>query len=370
MIKIGILTYHRSKNYGAFLQAYALCNRLNMEKEIDAEIIDFNMLKAENYYNANYSLIDTIKKYKYVQFYKKLNEAFNKSYNNLKLSSFKLIDDEINPISKEINNKYDIVITGSDEIWKLDSFRGFPTPYWLPIKIKGKKVSYAASCRTLLSDVDDKTVNKIKTLLDDYEIITVRDKKTYNEFKNNAHINKRIYIMPDPTLTYKFNINIENGKKILNRIKKIDKNKKIALVMIGDDRIVKILRDMYSEKYNLISIFKYHDNLINLSNLTPFDWIDVIAASDFIFTTYFHATCFSIINNKNFMVIGDINKSDKTSELLKNSNNFDRFIEFKEDTTDIDINNVYEKCLINKDNTEFLNICESEMKKFIEMIKK
>ena len=175
--------------------------------------------------------------------------------------------------------------------------------------------------------------------------------------------------MPDPTLTYDFEINKENGLKILNKISK-DKNKKNAIIMIDDERIVNIIKDMYSNEYNLISVFEYHENLINLANLTPFEWIDVIAAADFIFTTYFHATCFSIINNKSFMVIGSPGKSDKTYEILEKSNNAYRFIEFKENTTDIDINNVYNKCLKKKNNDLFLMECKKEMKKFINMIKK
>ena len=42
-MKVGILTYHRSVNYGAYLQALALCKKLNCEQDISAEIIDFRM---------------------------------------------------------------------------------------------------------------------------------------------------------------------------------------------------------------------------------------------------------------------------------------------------------------------------------------
>ena len=42
-IRIGTLTFHRAVNYGAYLQACALCNRLNQEADIDCEIIDFCM---------------------------------------------------------------------------------------------------------------------------------------------------------------------------------------------------------------------------------------------------------------------------------------------------------------------------------------
>lgn len=49
-MKIGILTYHSSHNYGAFLQAYALCNALSEKTGNEVEIINFSMEKAENMY--------------------------------------------------------------------------------------------------------------------------------------------------------------------------------------------------------------------------------------------------------------------------------------------------------------------------------
>ena len=50
-MKIGILTYHLSHNFGAYLQAYALTMRLREEFPQDRiELINFNMLAAEKYY--------------------------------------------------------------------------------------------------------------------------------------------------------------------------------------------------------------------------------------------------------------------------------------------------------------------------------
>ena len=47
MMRVGILTYHKTHNYGAFLQSYALTNYLNQMSGIQAEIIDYNTLASE-----------------------------------------------------------------------------------------------------------------------------------------------------------------------------------------------------------------------------------------------------------------------------------------------------------------------------------
>ena len=49
-MKVGILTYNRSHNYGAFLQAYSLCQKLNTIDNIDCEIINYNLETEDKVY--------------------------------------------------------------------------------------------------------------------------------------------------------------------------------------------------------------------------------------------------------------------------------------------------------------------------------
>ena len=45
-MKVGILTYHSSDNYGAFLQSYALATALQETTGHNVDIIDYTMRKA------------------------------------------------------------------------------------------------------------------------------------------------------------------------------------------------------------------------------------------------------------------------------------------------------------------------------------
>ena len=49
-MRVGILTYHRSHNYGAFLQAYSLCAKLNTLNNVDCEIVNYNLQKEDQVY--------------------------------------------------------------------------------------------------------------------------------------------------------------------------------------------------------------------------------------------------------------------------------------------------------------------------------
>lgn len=49
-MKVGILTYHRSHNYGAFLQAYSLSMKINSLPGVSCEIINYNLSREDNVY--------------------------------------------------------------------------------------------------------------------------------------------------------------------------------------------------------------------------------------------------------------------------------------------------------------------------------
>ena len=59
-MKIGILTFHRSVNNGAFMQAYALSSEIKKRFPSDeVEIIDFTPPSVVNYYS--YSLVSYLR---------------------------------------------------------------------------------------------------------------------------------------------------------------------------------------------------------------------------------------------------------------------------------------------------------------------
>ena len=50
MDKIGILTFHRSENYGSVLQAWALCQQINTLPGRQAELIDYSNRAQQDLY--------------------------------------------------------------------------------------------------------------------------------------------------------------------------------------------------------------------------------------------------------------------------------------------------------------------------------
>ena len=167
-MKVGILTYHRSVNYGAYLQALALCKRLNCEQDISAEIIDFRMKCDERHYKYSFQT----RQPKRILHKIRLNRTFVKSAELLPKSEAYPSSDSLDDFVKYVSGKYDILIAGSDEIWRTDTFRGFPNPYWLPGDLGCIKVAYAASAaKCCFVDMPEADRSQLEALLKDFSYI-------------------------------------------------------------------------------------------------------------------------------------------------------------------------------------------------------
>lgn len=324
-VKIGIITYHRAYNYGAYLQAYALCSRLDLESDIDAEIIDFQMEKEIHKYNLPKSLKWRLAHPSKYRFMVKQNKSFIDSRKLLKCSEFYCQSDNIKDFNQLVYGKYDVIIAGSDEIWKVDGFRGFPTPYWLIGALGCRKFSYAASSRVNFSTLSKEHLNSLKDILIDFELISVRDKVTYNEVIK-YYDQSKVLLSCDPSFLYDFKSNGDRGRALLQERYRIKENKKIIAVMTEDDMVASKIKKGFQKDSELISLFHWHKGYHNIAELNPFEWLDVISGVDFVFTSYFHAVCFSIVNNTPFMAFGTNLKSSKLEELLNNTICENRYI--------------------------------------------
>ena len=360
LLKVGILTYHRAHNYGAYLQACALCNRLNEEEFITAEIIDYRMCVEKKVYTWKPNIKYFLKNPFSYRFYKKLDRVFESAINDKIIIKSKdnMISDSIKEFSEFVNNKYDIIVVGSDEVWKLDGFRGFPTPYWLFKDLGCRKFSYAASSRSNINVLSVSQVEILKKAIEDFEFIGVRDKKTFDTLYN-LNDSLPLHLCCDPTFLYDFKLPDRDIYDLLKeKTSRIDNNKKIITVMTEDKKVSSYIQRKLGNKYNLISVFHWNFGYINIPEISPFEWMELISKSFFVLTSYFHATCFSIINSTPFLSFGTEIKSSKLIELLNKFGLDDRYINSIESIQIDDL--IAEKLSM----TDVKNIIIEERKKF------
>ncbi|MBG1269254.1 polysaccharide pyruvyl transferase family protein [Nostoc sp. WHI] len=315
-MKIGILTFHHIDNYGATLQAYALWSFLNSQG-YDVEIIDYRPFKiALLYFKALLPLKKvkfSINESKKIRINEKSFINISKSWkmrrfllSHIKLSQRKIYDKKG---LKYYHDKYDVIICGSDQIWCLDSFRGYNSSFFLDFvnNKTTRKISYAASFGNTIKLGDFQ--KEICTLINQFHTILVRDSNSLKIITNEC--NKEAIKVLDPTFLIKYDA-LKSPPKI--------KDKYLLLYIQADlepeeEEFIKLLAQ--DQNLTIVSVGNANKLAqINLETASPQEWIGLYSQASYIITNTYHGTVFSIIFQKLFSAFVPSDKSNKVTDLL------------------------------------------------------
>ena len=366
-MKIGILTYHASHNYGAFLQAYALRDAIIEKTGNDVDIINFNMPQSvEVYANMSNPKTNNEKQRKFCQDRAQMFAEQSLRYHDLKGECF--ISDDLDQFSEWIQGQYDIVIVGSDEVWNMRGFRGFPTPYWLPGITGCEKMAYSASSRVDENDITEEEQSLIKKYLEDFSYISVRDNVTRSMVENAT--GRIPQLVCDPTFAYDFHVNKELGKWLIKTKYPHTGSKKCIGLMLTNGKLIDDIVRKYDRDFDFISLYAYNKNIKNNVVLTPFEWLQVVAGCDGLITSFFHGMVFALKGNTPFISFETrkINSDEysKAYDLLKRyglEGNYSRLENTEEQSLRI-VGPFLADVLTDKAKHDFSDICEKERQSF------
>ena len=302
-MKIGIITFHHVDNYGATLQACALWSFLNSQG-YNVEIIDYRPIKiAWMYFRPLIPL-------------KKLGKVFGNLSRAWKMRRFLLSNVKLSERKfynqkgmQYYHDKYDIVICGSDQIWCLDSFRGFNSSFFLDFinKQTTRKISYAASFGNTIKLGDYQ--KEIYTLINQFQTILVRDSNSLKIITDECKKEARKVL--DPTFLIKYD-SLKEAPKIKEKYLLLYTHAEIGSE--GEDFIKSLAAN---QNLTIISVGKYNQLAqINIEGAGPKEWIGLHSQASYIVTNTFHGTVFSIIFQKPFNVFVYSDKSNKVTDLL------------------------------------------------------
>ena len=329
-MKIGVLTFHRSINNGAFIQCYSLVKKIQSDfPNVTVEVIDYDMPKAERsiypstikqYYYDTKTFIDLlhrtlslIKKPKMLSRMRAKKKVFQKTVEQLPLSSKFIYSDNTDLLFDYINNEFDIVIVGSDAVWNY-TVRGFPNPYFLSDDVKIPKFFYAASCYGMnYENISNKERQIIKSIFDTYNFIGVRDKES-ELFSKLIETTSPVYHTCDPTVFLDVNDLPVIPKSLEKKIQLMgfDFSKKHIGIM-GNEKMCLMVKKMFGNQYQIISLFNYCNSAdVNLYDINQYEWAYIFRYFDLTFTTYFHGTLLSLRNGVPVICIALENKYTKT----------------------------------------------------------
>jgi len=321
--KIGIITFHRSNNYGAMYQSYALSKFLE-SKGYDVFVLNYHLERATlaSYLKRPLSFFGKIisKKAISIRFLKaKTNEMQGKK----REATFSAIFDGFRKKHLDITDTtYDYkllktgypeayaYITGSDQVWSADFV--FSSPAYLlgfvPNNIK--KISYAPSFGK--SALEPYLQSTFKKYIRKFDAISVREKSGAYIVKNIAGLESTWVL--DPTLllqSYDEIIDysmVPKGDYIftyrLSQEVKLSTWMHECLKAISSDRDLPI----YSVTTNSA------DGFVNLgTNLqpTPGQMLGLIEKASFFVTNSFHGTVFALLFRTDFLTCARDSFADK-----------------------------------------------------------
>ncbi len=333
-MKVGILTFHSALNYGAILQAYALQETLK-NKKVDVEIINYSPSTIEKHYTK----FDGKKSIHKVVL-KNLRTIISRSlqYNllrarklafqdfvNKNVNMSKITYSTKNLLQKNIH-KYDVVITGSDQVWNPKYAKDSMDVYFLAFENSNvKKVSYAASIGNADFNVEDR--KNINYWLDDFSDISVRERKGYDQI--SKLVNKDISINVDPTLLLSskqwLNVADNSNSPIPSKeyilVYGLEQNSDLIEIVNKLSEITKLKVVHFGKRST------YNNELLKMYTQGPSSFIQAFNNAEYVITNSFHGTVFSVIFKKQFINIPHKDNNSRMDELLTYLNLKDRVVD-------------------------------------------
>ena len=314
-MKIGIVTFHKSSNYGAVLQSFALFHCLKSRVE-GVKILDYNnpfiskgLKKIRFGFSLHYAyyFLQDIKNYRNNS--KKINK-FNSFISSKYELTRKMTKKEL------LRNGYDIdiLVSGSDQIWNPLLNKGFDEIYFGCFPRVGKKISYASSVGNY--DFCDEKLNKqLKTLLSDYSHISSREKST--ELSNTIGMN--VLEVVDPTLL----LEKKEWRESLDTSNYgYEENSYLLIYALNDfNHVISVAERIAKDKGLKVLFIGNHNfnnkDIIVLNNLGPEEFVSYFDHASYIVTNSFHGTAFSVIFGKQFVSVYNDKSPERARSLLK-----------------------------------------------------
>lgn len=303
-MKIAIVTFQKSMNYGTNLQAFALQSFLRT-RGFDVETIDyqnpsevrtnlkgFKRLRSEIWNRTLYPLFESKERIQ-------RTEAFRAKYVSLSSRQYTSHQELY-----DANDIYDVFISGSDQIWN-PVFNRCDYKYFLDfVTGDNKRIAYAPSFGT--PTVDEKYLGECLPLIKQYTDISMREESGAEIV--SAALGREVCTVLDPVFlpekkTWE-EIASEQllGEYIFCYIMPGDKNSELAITLKAEAiskltglPIVYLGKKVY-DKLNL------KDRKANRFDDGPSEWISLLKNANYVVTNSFHGTAFSILFHKTFFV--------------------------------------------------------------------
>lgn len=299
-MKIGLLTFHDTNNWGSYLQTYGLYKKI-CDLGYECDVIDYQCESIRKRevptsftftFNPKQLLLEILLKPAIRRKYRNLHDFLHK---NMTLSEI-VVRENV----KCVSDKYDKFFVGSDIVWGMDIIAKDTTYFLDFIQDNNKKYAFASSIGNPWTD-EDKLL--IKPYLNTFKSIAVRENESADWVEEL--ISKRPKVVCDPTMLIepcewvKLASDIYNGKKYVLVYFPTEANIKDAI--------------SYSKHHGIscyvINLSLPLKGVTNVNPVTMGDFLSLFLNATFVFTGSYHGMLFSIYFNREFAYYNRAHKS-------------------------------------------------------------
>ena len=339
-MKIGILTYHRTHNYGGCLQALAT-REILYKLGHEAYYVDYwpayHAAEYELFNKQKYTALTWKGKLRYI-----LNYCITYSSRRKRHKNFEAYHEQFTyPFCKSMTQSYDAIVYGSDQIWRKQKGINSYNPVYFGINdIRANKhIAFSASMGVIPDNPNDRMI--VKNYLTGLDSIAVRESNLLQLVQSLGYIHS--VKTSDPTLI----LSADEWEKIIPT-KRIIKEKYILVYALWGGVFNNESIRRYAKENKLKIVYLRGEALKNdtktdFTTADPQTFISLIKHAEMVLSSSFHGLAFSVIFHKEFFVSLN-NNADRAKSLLNDVGLSERFITPKEEIplnfTRIDYNQV------------------------------
>lgn len=306
-MRIGILTFHKAINYGAYLQAFSLSNKLREQfPDHEVEIIDYIAPKEQKR-----KLYTVLRGVKYHGIKGGLSEikrvfVFQSMQKHLVRSPKSFCTKKLNRLYAYIDERYDLLIIGSDAVFNWRQTR-YPTAFIPDYPFSIPVYTYAASVHGLrFYSVAPEMLHACGETFDRMKCVGARDACT-ERFVRLCAERANVRHCCDPTLFIDQEAIYSRGSGVIARLEKkygLSLDSKYIVVMAPDSGMIREISKRYAGEYRILSVFvksSCADSYV--ADLNPFEWSVVLKKAALVVTSYFHGTLLSLVQGTPAIVL-------------------------------------------------------------------
>lgn len=325
-MKIGIITQPLSNNYGGLLQNYALQQILIRLGHSPMTIDQPAFLPAWSFYAFLSDAITIFKNIIKVFFPNKQKGKLlrklrlEEKTKGIRIRSF--VENRIITTPKLFSSKsireecrrqgFDVYIVGSDQVWRPrynlqqdNAFLSF-TDNW-----KVKRIAYAASFGTDKWEFSKRQTIKYRELLQKFNKVSVREKSAISLCKEYFHINT--FTVLDPTML------LDTSDYIKLAGKETDSDGNLFVYLLSPNPEKYSIVDSIEQRLSLTQFYVWPQRFEANEILPSVEkWIKSFIDAEFVICDSFHGAVFSILFNKEFILLpNDLRGNTRFETLLE-----------------------------------------------------